>query len=157
MFDPKNRIHWLAVIVIAIFLILILGVTSTASGQESPVRVTPADSDPGPCGEQPTYLPRDTEPRFEDLNALREYLVELQTVERPEIGGRTMLWACVSAVGTVNAVTVRNTSGDPILDSIALRVVATARYIPATNRDQATTVWIAQPIDFIPRAKAVDL
>ena len=33
MFDPKNRIHWLAVIVIAIILILILGVTSTASGQ----------------------------------------------------------------------------------------------------------------------------
>ena len=33
VFDPKNRIHWLAVIVIAIILILILGVTSTASGQ----------------------------------------------------------------------------------------------------------------------------
>jgi len=28
VFDPKNRIHWLAVIVIAIILILILGVTS---------------------------------------------------------------------------------------------------------------------------------
>ncbi len=32
VFDPKNRIHWLAVIVIAVILILILGVTSTASG-----------------------------------------------------------------------------------------------------------------------------
>ncbi len=42
MFDPKNRIHWLAVIVIAIILILILGVTSTASGQESGARYTPA-------------------------------------------------------------------------------------------------------------------
>ena len=31
VFDPKNRIHWLAVIVIAIILILIFGVTSTAS------------------------------------------------------------------------------------------------------------------------------
>jgi hypothetical protein len=30
VFDPKNRIHWLAVIVIAIILILILGVTTTA-------------------------------------------------------------------------------------------------------------------------------
>jgi hypothetical protein len=28
VFDPKNRIHWVAVIVIAIILILILGVTS---------------------------------------------------------------------------------------------------------------------------------
>jgi Sec-independent protein translocase protein TatA len=28
VFDPKNRIHWLAVIVIAIILILIFGVTS---------------------------------------------------------------------------------------------------------------------------------
>ena len=83
MFDPKNRIHWLAVIVIAIILILIFGVTSTASGQEPRVRVTPTDSDPGPCGEQPTCLPRGTELRFEDLSALREYLLELQTVDRP--------------------------------------------------------------------------
>jgi hypothetical protein len=28
VFDPKNRIHWVAVIVIAIILILIIGVTS---------------------------------------------------------------------------------------------------------------------------------
>jgi len=32
VFDPKNRIHWVAVIVISIILILILGVTSTGSG-----------------------------------------------------------------------------------------------------------------------------
>jgi hypothetical protein len=32
VFDPKNRIHWLAVIVIAIILVLILGVTSAGSG-----------------------------------------------------------------------------------------------------------------------------
>ena len=31
VFDPKNRIHWVAAIVIAIILILILGVTSAAS------------------------------------------------------------------------------------------------------------------------------
>jgi len=31
VFDPKNRIHWLAVIVIAIILILILGVNVSAS------------------------------------------------------------------------------------------------------------------------------
>jgi hypothetical protein len=34
VFDPKNRIHWVAAIIIAIILILILGVASTASGQE---------------------------------------------------------------------------------------------------------------------------
>jgi hypothetical protein len=30
MFDPKNRIHWVAAIVIAVLLILILGVASSA-------------------------------------------------------------------------------------------------------------------------------
>jgi len=157
VFDPKNRIHWLAVIVIAIILILILGVTSTAAGQEPEVRVTPSVTDPGPCGEQAAYLPRDTEPRFTDPAVVRDHLVELQTEERPEIGGRIILWVCVSTAGTVNAVMVRNTSGDPILDSIALRVIARARYTPATDRGRPTTVWIAQPIDFIPRAKAVKL
>ncbi len=41
MFDPKNRIHWVGAIIIAIILILILGVASTAAGQEREVRVTP--------------------------------------------------------------------------------------------------------------------
>jgi len=36
VFDPKNRIHWVAAIIIAIILILILGVASTASGSPSP-------------------------------------------------------------------------------------------------------------------------
>lgn len=33
VFDPKNRIHWVAAIIIAVILILILGVASTGSGQ----------------------------------------------------------------------------------------------------------------------------
>ena len=41
MFDPKNRIHWVGAIIIAIILILILGVASTAAGQTPEVRVTP--------------------------------------------------------------------------------------------------------------------
>ena len=40
MFDPKNRIHWVGAIIIAIILILILGVASTASGQEPETCVT---------------------------------------------------------------------------------------------------------------------
>jgi len=48
VFDPKNRIHWVAAIVILAILILILGVTATASGQEPPVRVTRALPDSGP-------------------------------------------------------------------------------------------------------------
>ncbi len=39
MFDPKNRIHWVGAIIIAIILILILGVASTASGQDPPAFV----------------------------------------------------------------------------------------------------------------------
>jgi hypothetical protein len=32
VFDPKRRIHWVAAIIIAVILIMILGVASTASG-----------------------------------------------------------------------------------------------------------------------------
>jgi hypothetical protein len=39
VFDPKNRIHWVGAIIIAIILILILGVASTASGQDPPTFV----------------------------------------------------------------------------------------------------------------------
>ena len=47
MFDPKNRIHWVGAIIIAIILILILGVASTAAGQTPEVRVTPnPDAEP---------------------------------------------------------------------------------------------------------------
>jgi len=34
VFDPKNRIHWVGAIILAVILILILGVASTGSGQE---------------------------------------------------------------------------------------------------------------------------
>ena len=157
MFDPKNRIHWVAAIVIAIILILILGVASTASGQEPRAQALPRASDPGPCGGQPVYLPRDTEPRLVDSDILRELLVELQEEERSEQVWRALLWVCVGDTGRVNGVLVRTTSGDSILDSIALRVVADARYTPATFQGQPATVWIAQPVDFIPRTRPVEL
>jgi TonB family protein len=157
VFDPKNRIHWVAAIVIAIILILILGVASTASGQEPEVWNSPQGSDPGPCGARPAYLARDTEPRILDSDALRESLVALQEEERAEEGGRTVLWVCVAETGQVNGVLVHTTSGDCILDSIALRVIADARYIPAAYRGRPTTVWIAQPVDFIPRTRPVEL
>ncbi len=157
MFDPKNRIHWVAAIVIAIILILILGVASTASGQEPRAQALPRASDPGPCGGQPVYLPRDTEPRLLDSDALRERLVELQEEERPQKGGRTVLRVCVTETGRVNGVLIHTTSGDATLDSIALRVIADARYTPATSLGQPATVWIAQPVDFIPRTIPVEL
>jgi TonB family protein len=133
VFDPKNRIHWVAAIIIAIILILILGVASTASGQEPRAQALPRASDPGPCGEQ------------------------LQEEERPQKGGRTVLRVCVTETGRVNGVLIHTTSGDATLDSIALRVIADARYTPATSLGQPATVWIAQPVDFIPRTIPVEL
>jgi len=157
VFDPKNRIHWVAAIVIAIILILILGVASTASGQERPGTMDVTGTIPGPCGDGPAYVSRDSEPRLLDSDALRERLVELQEEERPEEGGRTVLWVCVAETGRVSGVLVHTTSGDAILDSIALRVIADARYTPATSLGQPATVWIVQPVDFIPRTRPVEL
>lgn len=155
MFDPKNRIHWVAAILIAIILILILGVTS-AHGQE-PRASDITDRKPGACGERPVYMPRDVEPRLVDRAAVREHLVELQEREHPDARGGVILWVCVATNGQVSGILVHTTSGDPILDTIALRVVATARYSPPMLDGRATTVWIAQPDDFVPRQKAVEL
>lgn len=155
MFDPKNRIHWVAVILIAIILILILGVTSAAAQE----RTWPADSSfigQNPCG-APAYVQRDTEPRLQDREALREHLVELQEDERPEAGGRVLLRVCVFETGHVGGITVHTSSGDLVLDSIALRVIADARYTPATHQGRPATVWIAEPVDFIPRVPTVEL
>jgi len=156
VFDPKNRIHWLAVIVIAIILILVLGVTS-AWGQEPPGVMDLTNRNPGPCGEVPAYMPRDIEPRIVDPAAVREHLVALQESEGPDAGGRVVLWVCVARTGQAASILIHTTSGDPVLDTIALRVIAATRYSPARNGDQPTTVWIAQPVDFIPRSKSVEL
>ena len=67
MFEPKNRIHWIAALVIAAILILILGV-ATARGQEPGDRPTARAIIPpqpaGPCGAGPSYMARDEEPRI---------------------------------------------------------------------------------------------
>jgi hypothetical protein len=41
VFDPKNRIHWVGAIIIAVILILILGVASTAAGDQTLVSAAP--------------------------------------------------------------------------------------------------------------------
>ncbi len=157
MFDPKNRIHWVAVIVIAIILILILGVTS-AEGQERGAPVDPPRAeDTWLCGDGPTYALRDVEPRLQEAPALRDELLRLQAAERPDGGGRTLLWICVMNTGRVGGILVHTTSRDPVLDSIALRVMADASYEPARSGGRAVTVWIAQPVDFVPRDVQVEL
>jgi hypothetical protein len=45
VFEPKRRIHWIAALVIALILILILGVASLATAQEPAPRVQAV---PGP-------------------------------------------------------------------------------------------------------------
>lgn len=157
MFDPKNRIHWVAAIIIALILILIFGVASTAAGQEPESWARPVGPDPGPCGAEPALVQRDAEPVLEDPAALREHLLSLQERDRPDAGGRTLLRVCVLATGHVGGVLVQDTSGDPVLDSVAIRVIASARYSPASSRGQPVTVWIVQPVDFVPRPEQVEL
>lgn len=68
-----------------------------------------------------------------------------------------ILWVCVAATGQASGILVHTTSGDPILDTIALRVIAAARYSPPMLEGRSTTVWIAQPVDVIPRTVPVEL
>jgi TonB family protein len=158
VFDPKNRIHWVGAIIIAIILILILGVASTASGQEPEDWSLPIDpaAQPEVCS-QPGYAPREREPRLDNGSHLRQRMLDLQRSERSNSGGQVMLWVCVAASGHVHGVTIHTSSEDPILDSIAVRVGAEARFEPARDLGRPVSVWVAFPLAFVPLQEPVEL
>lgn len=152
MFEPKNRIHWIAALIIAVILILILGV-ATARGQEAgesaaAPAVTPPQ--PGPCGVSPAYMARDREPRIANGEEVRREMLRLQA-EEPVGGGRAILWLCVVPTGHVYGIRVRMSSGDPAVDSHAIRVAAMIRFEPAKLRGEPVVVWVALPIEFVPQ------
>lgn len=64
------------------------------------------------------------------------------------IEGVARVWMRITAEGIVGEAEIRESSGHPELDAIALRVARTKRFRPASNRGEPTEVWIAVPIEF---------
>ncbi|WP_419937025.1 energy transducer TonB [Candidatus Palauibacter sp.] len=104
---------------------------------------------PDPSG-RPTLIPYDTPPVL--LNAAEV----LQVLEREYpralrdagIEGRVELWIYLSGDGIVEQFETKTSSGNPLLDEAAGRVVPAMRFSPAKNRDKVTAVWVSQWVTF---------
>lgn len=100
--------------------------------------------------ERPAFIPFDVAPRLknrEEVLALLERLYP-RSLREAGIGGTVLLWLYIDEQGQVRETRVAETSGVPALDRAAREVAARMEFTPAQNRDRATAVWLAQPIDF---------
>jgi TonB family protein len=82
-------------------------------------------------------------------SALRsEYMPLLRNAR---IGGIVVLWIRIDEKGNVVAHRIKDSSGHPLLDQAALRVVDRMRFTPASYEGARVAVWIDVPVVFDPR------
>ena len=110
----------------------------------------PPPPETGSASDRPSFIPYDTDPvmlnRAEVTRILeREYP---RTLKAAGIEGRVELWIYINEEGRVQNFEVNVSSGNPLLDEAAGRVVSEMRFSPAMNRDKATGVWISQAVQF---------
>jgi TonB family protein len=97
--------------------------------------------------------PATTQPQLQNLAEIqtlieREYPSLLRDAG---IGGRADVWFLIDATGAIERTQLAHGTGHPTLDEAALRVAAAARFSPALNRGEATSVWVSLPIAFVSR------
>ena len=99
---------------------------------------------------QPRFIPYDTPPKL--LNP--DVITDLWKRHYPDalrgagIQARVVLWVHVDAHGTVVGAQVHESSGYPPIDSAALSVCEEMRFRPARNRDEPTSVWVQQALNY---------
>jgi TonB family protein len=97
--------------------------------------------------------PATTQPQLQNLAEIqtlieREYPSLLRDAG---IGGRADVWFLIDATGAIERTQLAQGTGHPTLDDAALRVASAARFSPALNRGEATSVWVSLPIAFVSR------
>ena len=99
---------------------------------------------------EPFYVPHDVEPRLlngtEIATALRHAYP--QALCDAGIHGTVVLWIFVDERGGPTACRVHTSSGYPMLDAAARKVVNHMKFTPALHMDRPVAVWIAQPVEF---------
>jgi len=118
--------------------------------EDNPVENLP----PPPAGaapsDQPSYIPRDVEPRLKNGSYVQRVLQRSYPTMLREagIGGSVILWVFVDEKGIAAKSQVQTSSGYAQLDAAAEQVAAEMEFAPAMNRDKPVGVWVAQRIDF---------
>ncbi|HUF67611.1 MAG TPA: TonB family protein [Longimicrobiales bacterium] len=97
--------------------------------------------------------PATTQPQLRNLAEIqtlieREYPSLLRDAG---IGGRADVWFLIDATGAIERTQLAQGTGHPTMDEAALRVASAARFSPALNRGEATSVWVSLPIAFVSR------
>jgi len=62
---------------------------------------------------------------------------------------RVVVKVLVDTSGTVVEAFILQTSGDAMLEDVALKVARQARFVPAKSNGKPVCVWVAIPIDFV--------
>ena len=71
-----------------------------------------------------------------------------RTLKDAGIGGSVELWLYVTEGGSVGNFEVKTSSGNPLLDEAAGKVVQAMKFTPAKNREKVTAVWVSQTVTF---------
>jgi TonB family protein len=64
------------------------------------------------------------------------------------VGGTANVWLFVDETGIVTDTRIQRSSGNPKLDTAALKVAGLMRFTPARNKEEPVAVWIAIPLTF---------
>ncbi|MBX6365931.1 MAG: energy transducer TonB [Gemmatimonadetes bacterium] len=102
----------------------------------------------------PVFTPFSVPPTLVNRGEVTVQLQRLYPFEllQARIGGRVILWFLIDERGEVRKLVLKETSGQPRLDSAAVDVGHAMRFTPALNNGQTVPVWVALPIQFQPAA-----
>ena len=120
--------------------------------EEPEEEITIADTTPEanipiapPVEEGPTFTPYDTPPQPIPETIKVEYP---ELLKKAGISGRVILWLYLDDTGKVEKVQVNISSGNEMLDKLAVDAMKKARFKPGLQRDVPVPVWIQFPVSF---------
>ena len=98
----------------------------------------------------PVFTPMTVPPKLlnrDEVNAAvsRAYPAELRDAG---IGGTSIVWMLLDSTGVVQKAQVHKSSGYPLLDRAAMKVIPAMKWAPAELSKEKTTVWLQVPIVF---------
>lgn len=162
MTESKPRRRWLHATITAAGALALVAVAcesptpaddaSTTAAAETedeptvPARSEAPDGTDGAEPAEPSFVPRDVEPRLINGDELSRALRERVADSGPE--GAATLMMFIDRRGRVAETRIEESSGHEELDATAEEVMKLARFEPAKNGDEAVGVWVLQKVEF---------